>query len=905
MLGKWYLQESFSKREKLARSAITFRYSIYALGFLTAFIAMVVFVNLVGPRLHSLDSISVFLKKQQEEEEEEARKQRLVSSSRASNGVTDSASSTGISANSSDDRSKDQSLAHQEEHISAGFSQKNSSAVPAVTYDSGNKSRIPERSDFNTSLQQPIGHELSASSLDFKTVNTTENTSLLETQSKRADTYNGGRAHQYDTNNTKYPAGSASIRPKSHHVQHSSFTLFPPWISKYIFVYTRLLPSNAIKLPLYYIVWVWAVVFVFLIFSETQYEFTYLAKRLGSIPLALLPPVYFLTLRPSPLPQTVYLQLIPFHKWLSRLVFLMLVAHALTYFYIYVVLGKTQKLLGQIGLCGAAALLCFVAIVLTSLKPFRRRFYNKVFYPTHYVLSWAILPLIYFHYPKRTYAYVYGCLAIVVFQLCYRLYLSRTEIRLPVQYVSSSLLFIAIPREKLPESFQHYFSPGSHLGISSSPMPIARLMASVPIPQFLRQRLNQNRPPRPNGSFVSSLIQSTHPYTIASLPQDPFLMLCIRKTRYPIKLNKAYTIAGPYASVPPPFFDDISRGHVKRALFVAGGTGIAFCAPLMRHLRNMNVPVKLLWAIRDMNDAKALAHLGLVKAALEDKQIEIYVTRGGRLLEPKDRATKFFENIRSVTKKASGHFSVAKNEMSNIDDDSSDEDNDERETSAASDAFQGMFTPQTVDERLFVTIDNTLCDGGENRAIGGPQAKSVPSYVDDNGRIVEIDTSDSNSTALDSGNSTYDEESALQSTITNDSYGSVNQTVQPYEPSATTPNPTFWSTKLLSSNKRSNQTNKNGPVYTNFPSVSAPDLDFTSVMINSRPVLNLRLKSWLYGVAVDGNSCCCVDQLLKTDMNTDQPGRWILASGGETLVGETERWAKENGFSFFKDEFSL
>ena len=302
------------------------------------------------------------------------------------------------------------------------------------------------------------------------------------------------------------------------------------------------------------------------------------------------------------------------------------------------------------------------------------------------------------------------------------------------------MFFISIPRNQLPKSLQRQFSPGCHLRVSN--------------PLY----------------HPSTWFQSSHPYTIASLPQDPNLTLVIRKTRYPIKLRRLYALTGPYSSIPKTFFHDINRGYVKRALFVAGGTGIAFVAPIMRHLRAMNVPVKLLWAIRDVNDAKVLETLGLTDSALVDNQIEVYVTRGANLGE-------------------------------------------------ALALPHSWYTP-TDDERLNVDIDDDCCGGGEFKPL------------------------------LATGNA---------------------DNKMPY-------------TQEIASNQ-------------------APD--FSRVMFSSRPVLNLRIKSWLYGVPIDNNTCCCLDQLMEFGKDLDPCGRWVLASGAETLVGETESWADSNGFSFFKDEFSL
>lgn len=489
-------------------------------------------------------------------------------------------------------------------------------------------------------------------------------------------------------------------------------------------------PSTAVCIPLRWIVGFWALCLPFFLLTDTREDLIFLAKRLGIVPMALLPAVYFLALRPSPLPRTFYLQLLPLHKWLSRIVVVTIFAHAVVYFYAYLRISKLAKLLRLGNIAGILVFCLFLAIGISAAKPLRRRFYN-VFYGIHYISAWLTLPLLWFH-SKNTRPYVVASIVLLLGQACYRVCISK-HVRLPVQYVSSSMFFISIPRDQLPRSMQKFYSPGSHLRISN------------PLYQ------------------ASTWVQSSHPYTIASLPQDPNLTLVIRKTKFPIKLRRLYAITGPYSSIPNAFFDDVNRGLVNRALFVAGGTGIAFVAPIMRYLTAMNVPVKLLWAIRDAKDVHVLDTLGLTEAAFTHNQIEVYVTRGG----------KFGEALE-------------------------------------------LRPPWDIDEEFDVEVDNDCCGGGEFKPL------------------------------------LHDHE--------HDSYTDSLPVVMP---------------------------------------------DFSKIMFSSRPVLNLRIKSWLHGVPIDNDTCCCLDQLMEYGQDLDPSGRWVLASGAETLVKETEKWAKFNGFSFFKDEFSL
>lgn len=511
------------------------------------------------------------------------------------------------------------------------------------------------------------------------------------------------------------------------------FAFFPrlSFSRKSIITYEWRRPSRAVVIPLAWTVALWIVGITYLLLADTQQEFVFLAKRLGRVPVALFPALYFLSLRPTPLPRTFYLQLIPLHKWLSRLVVLALVLHAVVYLAVYIQLSKLGKLLAYSNISGIVAFLLFIIIGLTSLKPIRRRYYN-LFYSVHYTVSWVTLPMIWYH-SKTSKWYMILSAVILICQVSYRVYISK-HMKLQVQYVSPSMFFISIPVSQLPRSLQRYYAPGSHLRISN--------------PLY-----------RPRTWFESS-----HPYTIASLPQDPNLTLVIRKTRFPIKLRNVYAVAGPYGSIPNSFFQDANTGLVNRALFIAGGSGIAFCAPIMRHLRSLNIPVKLLWAIRDANEVKVLETLGLLDAALRDGQVEVYVTRGGQFGEAMAPSPTWY-------------------------------------------------TPND-DENLNVDVNDDCC-GGEFQPLLGDVKK--PSYTAD-----AIDIS-----------------------------------------------------------------------------------SYSRIMFSSRPVLNLRIKSWLYGVPVDSNTCCCLDQLMVIGNDADKSGRWVLASGAETLTRDSENWASSNGFSFFKDEFSL
>lgn len=337
----------------------------------------------------------------------------------------------------------------------------------------------------------------------------------------------------------------------------------------------------------------WTVGLTYLIFNETLDDMTFLVKRLGRVSVGLMPPMYFLTLKPSPLPRTFYLQLLPFHKWLSRVVVILALFHGILYFYVYLETGKLKKLYKPANINGILAAVAFIMIGLTSLPKFRRQFYS-MFYTVHYILAWGTVVLVFFHASPTAYSYMTACGAILLGQLIYRI--SKTgHAKLPVQYVSDSLYMISIPYEKLPISLRSTsFTPGAHVRIST--------------PLYT----------------PSTWFHSSHPYTVASLPYGDHLKLVVRKTQFPVKLRQTYSLYGPFNSLPNDFLQLVRNGGVSRALFVIGGSGIAFGVPVFRFLKTMGVRVKLLWAIKDIRDTTVLSQLDLTRKDLEN--VEIYIS---------------------------------------------------------------------------------------------------------------------------------------------------------------------------------------------------------------------------------------------------------------------------------------
>jgi hypothetical protein len=532
----------------------------------------------------------------------------------------------------------------------------------------------------------------------------------------------------------------------------------------------------------------------YVVFSETYGDLTFLVKRLGRVAVALLPPLYLLTLRPCPFPNSFYLQLVPLHKWLGRIVVLLTIGHGVLYTYIYAATGKLHKLTAVSNLCGILAIVLFLAVAITSIGALRRRFY-QMFYLIHYSVAWICLGLIWIHSDPPATGYIIFCIGLMVWQgVCKLMKTGHTSVL--VQFVSPSLYLVTIPKTKLP-NHMHSFVPGSHIRMANS-------MYS-PLTWF----------------------QSSHPYTIASLPEEPTIKLVIRKSNYPIKLRQKYSIVGPFRSVPKQFMDAAQTGQIKRVLFVIGGSGLAFGAPLLRYLKELGVQVKLLWAIRDPQDAEVLKSIGLHDIAINDGAIEIYFTRDNRV---------------------------------------------RRRLSTASFVEAQLYKELNEDENLDIAVDDGCCMD-MNRQRTRPLSDAGIRYD------VEYDSEFDQDSTVDS--SEEDSAVALNSVPENERQPLLPQLgiSKDYEAIAT-------------------------PVVKKRHQYADIRDEYGHVMFNSRPVLNLRLKSWLSGLSTDSDDCCCVDQLLRAS-DADKQGAWVVSAGSHLLVHDTKRWADTNGFSFYQEEFNL
>lgn len=356
-------------------------------------------------------------------------------------------------------------------------------------------------------------------------------------------------------------------------------------------------------------IFLWMSIFLVLALTDIHHgDLIFVTKRLGRLAVVALPTVFFLTLRPSPLPNTLYLALLPIHKWLARVVVLLAVVHTIIYLGYFhktnswAKAGKTANLYGWMSLFG------FLMILITSLLKARDRFY-KLFFLNHYFWSWVIVLCLPFHVRpvNTTYANILNVL-ILSYQVYNRLKLTMVASSphdFKIIDVSPNIAFVEFPNYLIKN---RAINPGAHVRITNYH------------PNFIVRAYKQ-------------LIPNYHPYTLASLPLDRYQRLIIRKSSFKWVNGQRYIVNGSFdpklllvkSRNDPKSNFSISKLAVnaRKILIVIGGSAISFALPILRVLNYHGIPVKVIWVIRDFRDIAVLRYFD---GFIQGEDFEIFVT---------------------------------------------------------------------------------------------------------------------------------------------------------------------------------------------------------------------------------------------------------------------------------------
>ncbi|EGV66559.1 putative ferric reductase transmembrane component 8 [Yamadazyma tenuis] len=356
----------------------------------------------------------------------------------------------------------------------------------------------------------------------------------------------------------------------------------------------------------------WLIILSSLSLSELyDGDLIFLTKRLGKIATNSLPTILFLTLRPSPLPNTLYLALIPVHKWLSRFIILQSVVHTIIYLGYFNTQNSWNKAWKVENLYGWLALFGFLIILVTSLSKFRNYFY-KVFYFFHYLCTWVIVIALQYHVrPVKCTPFTIANLVIMVFQIVNRVLMTRRSQMgdLRITDVSPNLIYIEFPNKLITKPS---LTPASHIRLAK-------------YSDNAWRRIYQN------------LIPNYHPYTLVSLPNDFTQKLIIKKGKFKFTDQK-YLITGGYDANLLFIHNNTDKFQIsklkvdtKRVLIVVGGSAISFALPILRVMNYHGVPVKIVWVVRDYRDIAVLKYFD---GYVHGDDFEIFVTGSETVEEP-------------------------------------------------------------------------------------------------------------------------------------------------------------------------------------------------------------------------------------------------------------------------------
>ncbi|MCJ1307090.1 hypothetical protein MMC25_000736 [Agyrium rufum] len=316
----------------------------------------------------------------------------------------------------------------------------------------------------------------------------------------------------------------------------------------------------------------WALWLGFCVVRETGNDYLQLTKRFAIVAASQLPLHYILSIKSpySPIQSLTYLsheELNPYHRLLGRILSILFTLHALFYLNFYIQVSVLAKRIRDPDVqLGLLALFHFLTVNASALQVVRNYSY-RLFYGLHIVLSFTILPVLWFHvehvrdYVLKT-AIVYGVSVAYTHLVALRKVKARIEMAgegKSEDTSTSSSTNIAKITLTVPRSWK--FSAGQHIYIR---------LPNVPVLPFF----------------------PLNPFSIASAPseskkEDKKIELLIRTLNGPTSiLSQSSSTKAPLPtslSVSEPYgasqnFPDLLS--YDRVLFFAGGIGATFTMPL-------------------------------------------------------------------------------------------------------------------------------------------------------------------------------------------------------------------------------------------------------------------------------------------------------------------------------------
>lgn len=597
-------------------------------------------------------------------------------------------------------------------------------------------------------------------------------------------------------------------------------------------------------------------------------DLIFVAKRVGKIPAVCFPTVLFLSLRPSPLPRTLYLVLLPFHKWLSRIIILQTLVHIALFCGFFQYKGTWEKAWKKDNIYGWIPFVGFTIIFLTSLLKFKNKFY-RFFYFHHYLWTWIIVICLQFHVrPVKYSAYTAVNISILITQIVYRIRLLRKTIDgfdVQVTDVTPALQLVELPNYVITSKS---LNPGAHIRVTEY-----------------------------NSSFIvrafKQVIPYYHPYTLASLPLDTTQKLIVRTGKFKFLNGRRYLVAGSYDSElsftesknnSPKFSIAKLKVKAKRILMIVGGTGISFALPILRVLNYHGIPIKIVWVVHDYRE---IAVLKWFDGFIHGDDFEIFVTGSSSDSNNSvNDSAKTDRNMSHIYTREEFDLSQQYETLPLLNDNIGD--------TGSSDNY---------DENVEISMENEDLENDNDC-----EEMCIEDFNDSD---IDNDMDEEAPEALESlspsiGDSPSKKFAHSRRSISRKTSLS-RRTILSKKSSVSTANEVFTPMLTSSSENAYRQLQRFKDIIRS--------LNIEHKIYKGRPKINYRYYNWcLYGgftqcsgpvEGSDRNIVCCRD-LVKPD-STQLPLKdiWVISAGPEGLVKNVKVWVQETGFNFHEESFRI
>ncbi|XHG08993.1 hypothetical protein AWENTII_012075 [Aspergillus wentii] len=357
---------------------------------------------------------------------------------------------------------------------------------------------------------------------------------------------------------------------------------------------------------------------VVLCFLETGDDYLHVAKRFGIIAAANFPLHFMLGMKSgySPLAfvfNASHEQIIPFHRMSGRILYCLLLTHAIWYINYFYQSNRLDHLTSRHSLTGIVSFTLMTILTAASLERVRNWSF-RVFYNIHLILGLSMFPILFFHAKALR---VYAVESILIFIV------DRVLRKIDTVTVKSATI------SKIP----HTDLVKLHIPVSGSKLAQFQKLPAQHVYLSLPRGVKSSAP------FINSLI--SNPFTVANV-EEHAVTLVLRARNGPttkalstlsdsLKANTPISIEGPYGSSSR--FTTLAT-QFDRILLIAGGVGGTFILPIYHALRDQfetegRSPhrLNLTWSIRTPAEVGWAIDPEDGKSFIQNQNANVHVTR--------------------------------------------------------------------------------------------------------------------------------------------------------------------------------------------------------------------------------------------------------------------------------------